>query len=97
MIHGGKNISGFHGRCCLAPPAGRIAADLVCHPSRCHPGEPCPGIVRKAVPRPLRRRCDERLLDRVLGQVDVAEDADEDRDGAPGLLAEYPGGRFADV
>ena len=35
----------------------------------------------------LERR-DERLLDRLLGEVEVAEDADERRDGPPLFLAE---------
>ena len=37
------------------------------------------------------------VLDHVLGEVDVAEDTDEDCDGAPGLLAEQPSGRLASV
>jgi hypothetical protein len=47
--------------------------------------------------RPAVERRRVGVLDGVFGEVDVAEDPDEDGDGAPGLLAEQPGGRLAGV
>jgi len=50
--------------------------------------DPCTGIARRSVARPaLERRC-ERVLYRILGELEVAEDADQDRDCASPLLAE---------
>jgi hypothetical protein len=37
------------------------------------------------------------VLYRILGEVDVTEDPDEDGDGAAGLLTEQPDGRLAGV
>jgi len=53
--------------------------------------DPGAGIRGHAVPRPALRRPDERLLHRVLGEVEVAEDAAEDRDRARPLVAEGAG------
>jgi hypothetical protein len=50
--------------------------------------DPCSGLPRDAVSRPALERCRERVLHRVLGKVEVAEDADEDRDGMSPFLAE---------
>jgi hypothetical protein len=47
--------------------------------------------------RPAVERRRVGVLDGVFGEVDVAEDPDEDGDGAPGLLAEQPGGLLAGV
>ena len=50
--------------------------------------DPGAGIGRCSVTRPaLQRRC-EGVLDGVLGEVEVAEHADEDRDRTSPLLAE---------
>ena len=38
--------------------------------------------------RPALERDDERLLDRLLGQIEVAEDADQRRDRPPRLAPE---------
>ena len=47
-----------------------------------------PGLSGMPRCRPRLERGDERLLDRLLGEIEVAEDADEGRDRSPGLLAE---------
>ena len=47
-----------------------------------------PGIVRYAVDRPALERDDERLLHRLLGGVEVAEDADQGRDRPSRLVPE---------
>ncbi len=46
--------------------------------------------MRCAVPRPALGRADEGVLDRVLGEVEVTEDAAEDRDRAGTLVAVGP-------
>jgi len=45
---------------------------LVDEPALCRPDEPRGGAFRDAVPWPVVDRGDERLLDRVLGRVEVA-------------------------
>ena len=50
--------------------------------------DPRAGVVGDPRSGHIRSACDERLLDRVLGQVEVAEDADQGRDRPPLLLAE---------
>ncbi len=47
-----------------------------------------PGIVGRAVSRPPLERDDEGLLHRLLGEVEVAEDADQARDRPPRLVPE---------
>ena len=47
-----------------------------------------PGLRGSAVPRPALERGRERVLHGVLGELEVAEDADEDRDCTAPLLAE---------
>ena len=47
-----------------------------------------PGLAGHAPLRPDLESRDERVLDRLLGEVEVAEDADERRDRPPLLLAE---------
>jgi hypothetical protein len=61
--------------------------------------DPRAGVVRDPPSRPRLERRDERLLDGFLGEVEVAEDADQRRDGATLLLAEQaldrcPGARL---
>src|SRR5262249_50705303 len=55
--------------------------------------DPGAGIRRDAVSRPALRGDRERLLDGVLGEVEVPERADQDRDSAPELLPECLGDR----
>jgi hypothetical protein len=50
--------------------------------------DPGAGIRRDAVAGPALRGDRERLLDGVLGEVEVAEPADQDRDRTPELLPE---------
>jgi hypothetical protein len=59
--------------------------------------DPCGGVVGQPRARPAVQRRRVGVLDGVFCEVDVAEDPDEDGDGAPGLLAEQPGGRLAGV
>jgi hypothetical protein len=50
--------------------------------------DPRTGIARGPVARPALERGRERVLYRILGELEVAEDADQDRDCAAPLLAE---------
>jgi hypothetical protein len=50
--------------------------------------DPRARVVRDTADRPGLERRDERLLDGLLGQVEVAEDTDERRDGSPRLVSE---------
>jgi hypothetical protein len=56
----------------LAVGACRVAPVLVDEPTLGGPDEPRGGPFRDAVPWPMIGRGDERLLDRVLGRVEVA-------------------------
>ena len=53
-----------------------------------HADDPGRGIVRHTMVRPALERDDERLLDRLLGEIEVAEDADQGRDRPPRLAPE---------
>ncbi len=60
--------------------------------------DPGAGIARRSVPRPALGRPDEGVLHRVLGEVEVTEDAAEDRDRAGALVAVGAGELFyADI
>jgi hypothetical protein len=50
--------------------------------------DPGAGVVRRPVPRPALERGHEGLLNHLLGEVEVAEDADQGRDRPPRLLPE---------
>jgi hypothetical protein len=50
--------------------------------------DPGAGAAGQAVARPALQCDHERVLDRLLGEVEVAEDADQGRDGPPRLGAE---------
>jgi hypothetical protein len=52
--------------------------------------DPAARVRRQAVARPCAQGDGERLLDCVLGEVDVAEGADQGGDRSAGLLAEDP-------
>jgi hypothetical protein len=56
-------------------------------------GDPAARVRRQAVARPCAQGDGERLLDCVLGEVDVAEGADQGGDRSAGLLAEDPANR----
>jgi hypothetical protein len=51
--------------------------------------DPSAGIGGNAVAGPSLRRPDEGVLNRVLGEIEVTEDAAEDRDRAGALVAVY--------
>src|SRR5213075_538626 len=55
--------------------------------------DPAARVGRQAVARPCAQGDGERLLDCVLGEVDVAEGADQGGDRSAGLLAEDPADR----
>ena len=100
VVAHGPLLGGFGARCFLAGleqgglgvPAGprRFAAQPV---DGLIPGggdDPAGRAGRQAAGRPARRGAGEGVLDRVLGDVDVAEHADQDRDRPPVLLTEHP-------
>jgi hypothetical protein len=59
--------------------------------------DPRAGVRRDAVGRPTLERRDVRIGDGLLGEVEVTEDPDERRDGAPVLLVEDPGDDVAGI
>ena len=63
-------------------------AEAVDRPIACRGRDPRAGVVGHAVHRPAFERDRERLLDRFLRQLEVAEHADERRDRSPRLAAE---------
>src|SRR6266851_4628458 len=56
-------------------------------------GDPAARVRWQAVPRPEAKRQRERILDRVLGDLDLPEDPDQGGHGPAGLLAEDPADR----
>ena len=75
----------------LRVPVGarRLAPQAVDRPVARGRDDPAGRARREAVRRPALDRRGERVRDGVLGDVDVAEDADEDRDRAAVLRAEH--------
>ena len=75
---------------CLRVPrvTDRLAAQLVDGPVSGGRDDPRTGIGRLAVRRPPGGRYGERVLDRFLGGVDVAEEADQSGDAATVFAAE---------
>jgi hypothetical protein len=67
---------------------GLLAAKPVHRLVARNPGYPGAGIVRDAVVGPALDRDHERLLDGLLGEVEVTEDPDQARDRPPRLVAE---------
>jgi hypothetical protein len=65
-----------------------LAADPVDSPVARHASDPGARVGRDAVAWPALERDHERLLDRLLGRVEVAQNADQGRDRAPGLVPE---------
>jgi hypothetical protein len=65
-----------------------LAPDPIDRPVAGRGHQPGTGVGGRAVPGPALQRSGESLLHRVLGQFDVAEDTDEDRERAPPLLPE---------
>ena len=71
------------------PPA-RLAAQAVDGTVAGGRGDPAARVGRQAVARPLAQGDGERLLHRVLGDVDVTEGADQGSHRPAGFLAEDP-------
>jgi hypothetical protein len=67
---------------------GLLAAEAIDRLVARHPGYPGAGVVRDAVARPALERDDEGFLDRLLGGVEVTQDADQARDRPSRLVAE---------
>ena len=61
-------------------PTEEPPAEAVDRPVPCRRRDPGARVVRDAPNRPRLERGDERFLDGLLGEVEVAEDADERRD-----------------
>src|SRR4051812_21963542 len=70
------------------PPQRPVAADPVDRAVARGRHDPPGGIRRDAAGRPLVERDHVRVLQRVLGELEVAEDADQGREDAAVLLAE---------
>jgi hypothetical protein len=68
--------------------AGCFASEAVDSAVAGSRGDPATRVGRYSHLRPLLRRYRERLCNGVLGEVDVAEDADQGGEDAPVLLAE---------
>src|SRR3954452_4884049 len=64
-----------------------LAADPVDRRVSSRRDDPGARIARRSVARPALRRADEGVLHRVLGEVEITEDAAEDRDRAGALVA----------
>ena len=71
---------GFARECLFAP-------DLIDCAVACSGDDPRAGIRRHAVTRPALGGAKERVLYRVLGEVEITEDAAENRDGLRPLVA----------
>ena len=61
----------------LAVAAGLLAAQQVDHLARRHPDQPCPRVLRGSAAGPLRGGDQQRLLDGVLGDVEMSVAAHE--------------------
>jgi hypothetical protein len=72
------------------PPAGpaALAPDPVDRPVARRGDDPRRRVRGRAVARPALQRDQERVLDRLLGAIEVAEDAREQRDRLPRLAPE---------
>ena len=66
---------------------GAVAADTVDRAVARGRDQPRPRVRRRAIGRPASRRERERLLDGILGEVEVAEEADQEGEDARPLLA----------
>jgi len=69
---------------------GAVAADAVDRAVARRRDEPTARARRDAVARPALRRDRERLLGGLLGEVEVAEEADQGSEDTAPLLAEDP-------
>src|SRR4029453_9692402 len=71
-------------------PSTRLAAQAVYGAVAGGRRDPRAWVGRQAVACPLAQGDRERVLHRILGDIDVAEDADQGSDRSAGLLAEDP-------
>ncbi len=76
---------------CQPIPVSRVAAEPVQGSTARHGEQPGARSFREAVARPRLEGRDQRLLDQLLREVPVAEDAEERCDQAPALLAHRRG------
>ena len=74
----------------MAVVAGGLAAQPVDGAVAGGGGDPPAGVGRQPLLRPPLARDDERLLDHLFGDVDVAEETDQGGDDPAGLLSEDP-------
>ena len=74
----------------LEGATSRLAAQVIDGPISRGRRDPATRVRRQSLDGPLSKSEGERLLDRVLGDVDVAEDADQCGHRSTGLLAEDP-------
>jgi hypothetical protein len=82
-------VGGFARLACeFVPP--RLASEVIDRAISSRRRDPAPGIRRQTVGRPFPQSEGEGLLDRILSEVDVAEDADQGGDRPTGLLPEDP-------
>jgi hypothetical protein len=70
--------------------AGRLSAEAVDGPVAGGGDDPSSRAGRQSRGRPALHRRGERVLDRVFGDIDITEDADQDRHRTPVLRAEHP-------
>src|SRR5688572_9201021 len=71
-------------------PSTRLAAQAIDGTVAGGRRDPAARVGRQAVARPLAEGDGERLLHRILGDLDVTEDADQGSHRSAGLLAEDP-------
>jgi hypothetical protein len=69
-------------------PESAVAPDAVDRPVARRRDEPGARVVRRPVARPALGGCGERVLRGFLGELEVAEEADQSREDAPPLVAE---------
>ena len=75
------------GRIAFATAASRFAANVVGHSPEGDLCQPCAGIVREALARPLHCGGQRRLLNGVLGRREIAKSSDN---GAEHLRRQFP-------
>src|SRR5438874_1045082 len=73
-----------------SPGSGALAAHAIDRTVARGRRDPAARVGRQAVARPFPQSGGEGLLHRVLGDVDVAEDADQGSHRSTGLLTEDP-------
>jgi hypothetical protein len=71
-----------------ALPEPRVAPQPVDRPSPRGRHQPRTGVARQPVGGPVLERCHRRLLDQLLGEVPVAQDAHQRRDQSRALFTE---------